>query len=198
MSSTLLAFAAMTMTSMVGYVLAYYRKSFVNPEGGGLQFGDRHLAVAPPLKLLAVLPFFLLATLCYVRSATFYNNASFVMITMPTSDPSTKPTDAAATHLTETLVWAAIFRSVGTRAFFFSLPLLMWLYGPIPMFCTSLFTLLFLKSQDFAPSFNRRQCQVRRTYSSVDSAFCRSDLSPLIINLGPLPRDSTCLFCPHV
>jgi uncharacterized membrane protein len=213
MSSALLALAAGSMTAAVGYALGYYGRSYVSAAGGGLELGDRQLAVRPPLKLAAALPCFVAAALCYVRSTAFYNDASFVAVAMPLAPPpdaSSPPSDPPSTahdHLTETLLWASVFRSLGTRAFSSSLPFLMWLYGPVPMLAASLLVLVFLASQDAAPDspFHTRPPAARRRrrkrpchyYSCLDAAFHRPDASPLI---GPpsLPKDSTCIFCPHV
>jgi len=52
-----------------------------------------------------------------------------------------------AEYVATTVNRGSYFWSLGLRAFYFSFPLFMWLFGPIPVFCTSIalvFMLYFL------------------------------------------------------
>lgn len=65
---------------------------------------------------------------------------------------------ANSTHLTPNYVGRALnkgsyFWSLGLRAFYFSFPLFLWIFGPIPLFCCSLFLVFMLYFLDITFEF---------------------------------------------
>lgn len=191
MSSSILAVGATAMTTMVGYVLTNDKKSLASGKGDMLMLGERGLPIGPQIKLATLVPCFLIASLCYVRSTTFYNNVSLLLGMLSHLNMSL----LASEHLKTSLVWASLFRWIGNRAFCISFPLFIWLYGPIPMFCSSLFTIVLLHHQDSTHRLKLAKPPLPTSFSPWHDQLTLED-SPLI-GIGPLPPDSVCLFCPH-
>lgn len=182
MSSSLLTAGSVTMSTMIGAVLKNCTNITSNKQHGLMLQEDKAL-VAPPIKLMCLLGCFLLASLCYMRSVSFYSHAN-VLLAMPfagTTLPSLTPQ-----HFQQTLIWGAYFRLFGTRALYFSLPFFVWMYGPIPMFCGSIITIIMLHFQDIVPS-------KRLSHSHSDTLqLMDSEGSPLL-----QVEDLPCIFCAH-
>lgn len=193
MSSCILATAAITLTTMVGLVLTNDEKSLASGKANPLMLGERGLIIGPPIKLATLIPFSFIATLCYVHSATLYSNASLLLSLL--SDPNTSMPLLAYEHFKKSLVSASLFRFIGSRAFCFAIPLFLWLYGPIPMFCTSLIITTLLYFQDSTHHVKLAHLQTSKS-SFASSDQLALETSPLM-DFGPLPPDSVCLFCPH-
>ncbi|KAI5073527.1 hypothetical protein GOP47_0011540 [Adiantum capillus-veneris] len=191
MSSSILATAAITMTTMLGIVFINDRRSLASGKADALMLGARGLPIGLQFKLAALVPCFFIASVCYARSATFYGNASLLLGML--SDQSMSV--LASEHLSKALVWASLFRCVGTRAIFISIPLFLWLYGPMPMFCSSLITIGILHLQDSACHAKFVKPPLSTSPSPWNDQLSLEE-SPLI-GIGPLPPDSVCLFCPH-
>ncbi|MCO5599195.1 hypothetical protein L7F22_053295 [Adiantum nelumboides] len=191
MSSTMLATTAIMMTVMVGTVLTNDRKSLAMGKANALMLGARGLPIGLQFKLATLVPCFLTASVCFVRSATFYGNVSLLLGML--SDPNISL--VASEHLGKSLVWASLFRCIGTRTMFISIPLLLWLYGPVPMFCSSLVTILVLQLQDYACRTKSMKLPLPASPSPWNDHVAFEE-SPLI-GIGPLPPDSVCLFCSH-
>ncbi|KAH7441714.1 hypothetical protein KP509_03G050400 [Ceratopteris richardii] len=189
LSSSILAAAAITLTTMTGVAVTNYRKMILSGRVNALMLGERGLTIGPEIKLAMLVPCFMLSSMCYVHSSTFYSNISLLlgMLGQPSSVP------IANKQLKKSLVSASIFRCVGNRAFVISFPLLAWLYGPVPMFCTSLLIVTILYLQD--TTYLKKRGKLQPTFSAP-SAHSFAEESPLIC-IGPLPSDSVCLFCPH-
>jgi uncharacterized membrane protein len=96
---------------------------------------------APALsaKFFAILVCFLVAFLLNVQSIRYYSHAS-VLVNVP--PPRCR---AAVGYVTDMLNRGSYFWSLGARAFYFSCPVFLWLFGPIPMFvaCVSLVCALY-------------------------------------------------------
>ncbi|KAL8141822.1 hypothetical protein V2J09_014854 [Rumex salicifolius] len=93
-------------------------------------------------EYLSVLLCFLLAFFCNMQAIRHYAHVSF-LITSPSSQGNTENIEYVARHLNQ----GSLFWSLGMRAFYLSFPLLLWIFGSIPMFvcCVVLtFVLYFL------------------------------------------------------
>lgn len=147
MASTLLATAAITLCSVIAVLVG--SNSNGNPQKISLLLGDRR-SVTASLKLLFVLVCFLIAFLCNVQCVRYYSHVSFLI---------SIPLGACAPGLTTEYVNKAIIRggqfwSIGLRSFYFSFPMFLWLFGPIPMFLCSALVTLLLHFLDTANEFN--------------------------------------------
>lgn len=82
---------------------------------------------------------FLVAFLCNVQSIRYYAHASF-LVTLPANE-------ARKDYLAGILNRGSLFWSLGLRAFYFAIPLFLWIFGPLSMFmscCSITFVLYFL------------------------------------------------------
>ncbi|KAJ9691750.1 hypothetical protein PVL29_013823 [Vitis rotundifolia] len=143
MASTVLASTAIMLSS----VMAALMTSKNGDHSFGVVFGDKS-ALGISIKYLAILVCFLLSFLLNVQSIRYYSHAS-ILINVPFKKMSLSPNSH---HLTAEYVGTIVnngsyFWSLGLRAFYFSIPLFLWLFGPIPMFLSCLLmvsTLYFL------------------------------------------------------
>ncbi|XP_066353832.1 uncharacterized protein [Miscanthus floridulus] len=159
MASTLLASTAITLSSLIAVLMssggggATAASNNNNSSNGGLLPGAPLVvgatgAPALSAKFFAILVCFLVAFLLNVQSIRYYSHAS-VLVNVP------PPAAAAAAHrhrcgravgyVTDMLNRGSYFWSLGARAFYFSCPVFLWLFGPIPMFvaCVALVCALY-------------------------------------------------------
>jgi uncharacterized membrane protein len=147
MASTLLATAAITLCSVIGVLV-----SSIAPQeaAGGVLLGDKRL-VTSSIKLLCVLVCFLVAFLCNVQAVRYYSHVSFlVSIPIGPSAPGLSPE-----YVNKAIARGGQFWSIGLRAFYFSFPLFFWLFGPIPMFVSSVVLVVLLHFLDTAKEFKQ-------------------------------------------
>ncbi|XP_010541513.1 PREDICTED: uncharacterized protein LOC104814955 [Tarenaya hassleriana] len=147
MASTLLATTAITLSSLIAVLMT----SASGVRSGWNVFGDKSDR-AFSVKFFAILVCFLVAFLLNVQSIRYYSHAS-VLINVPfkhmTSMSLSKPVDShphsviTLDYVSSTVNRGSYFWSLGLRAFYFSFPLFLWIFGPIPMFCCC-FVLVFL------------------------------------------------------
>jgi uncharacterized membrane protein len=112
--------------------------------------GDK-LLVTSSIKLLCVLVCFLVAFLCNVQAVRYYSHVSFlVSIPIGPSAPGLSPE-----YVNKAIARGGQFWSIGLRAFYFSFPLFFWLFGPIPMFVSSVVLVVLLHFLDTAKEFKQ-------------------------------------------
>ncbi|XP_066350877.1 uncharacterized protein [Miscanthus floridulus] len=134
MASTVLASVAITLSSLVAGLMAS------GASGGGRLFSASGLAVgagsgeaALATKFFAVLVCFLVAFLLNVQSIRYYSHTG-LLVNVPLA-AHRRPARAVG-YVTGTLNRGFYFWSLGVRAYYFSCPVFLWLFGPIPM-CAS-------------------------------------------------------------
>ncbi|XP_039065369.1 uncharacterized protein LOC120210744 [Hibiscus syriacus] len=146
MASTLLATISITLSSLIGVFVS----SDADNSTSEIVFGNK-TPLLSAIKYFSILLCFLVAFLCNVQCIRYYAHVSF-LITLPASVDNTETVEYVARNLNRgSYCW-----SLGLRAFYLSFPLLLWIFGPIPMFlCCSMmsFLLYFL---DTTSSFTRR------------------------------------------
>ena len=134
MASTLLATTAITLSSLIGV--------FANNDSDTkLVYGNK-TSLNSSIKRLSMSLCFLVAFLCNVQSIRYYAHASFLITT-----PALKGKKDFIEYVAKTLNRGNYSWSLGLRAFYLSFPLVLWIYGPIPMFaccCLTSFILYFL------------------------------------------------------
>ncbi|CAL0307773.1 unnamed protein product [Lupinus luteus] len=140
MASTLLASTAIMLSSLIAVLM-----SSVNREKTIVSevFGDRsNLGLS--IKFFSILLCFLLAFLLNVQSIRYYSHAS-ILINVPFKKLSQnlRHQMLTAEYVATTVNRGSYFWSLGLRAFYFSFPLFMWIFGPIPMLF-SCFVLVFM------------------------------------------------------
>ncbi|MQM18496.1 hypothetical protein Taro_051490 [Colocasia esculenta] len=151
MASTLMASTAIMLCSLIAVLMT---------NSGGwpsrLEEGRAKMVVGDvselglTIKFFAILACFLLAFLFEVQSVRYYSHSS-ILINVPAAAAAPKagqwtsrqPRLITPEYVAETVNMASYFWSLGLRAFYFSFPLFLWIFGPIPMFLCSV-VLVFL------------------------------------------------------
>nr|CAB3480020.1 unnamed protein product [Digitaria exilis] len=134
MASTVLASVAITLSSLVvALVASGAAHGLFSGSGGGLVvFGSGGEAVLT-LKFFAILVCFLVAFLLNVQSIRYYSHTG-LLVNVPLA-AHRRPASAVG-YVTGTLNRGFYFWSLGVRAYYFSCPVFLWLFGPVPM-CAS-------------------------------------------------------------
>ncbi|BAT72671.1 uncharacterized protein LOC124832000 [Vigna umbellata] len=153
MASTLLATTAITLSSLIGVFAS-------NESDTKLVYGNK-TSLNSSIKRLSISLCFLVAFLCNVQSIRYYAQVSFLITTHALKGQRDFIEYAARSLNRGSYAW-----SLGLRAFYFSFPLVLWIYGPIPMFACSCFTSFILYFLDtttkitrdlHTKSFNKRE-----------------------------------------
>ncbi|KAL5222509.1 hypothetical protein ABZP36_027222 [Zizania latifolia] len=146
MAATVLASVAITLSSLVAALMASgVAHGVFSGAGGdsGLQGGQGQLVVgaggeaALSIKFFAILVCFLVAFLLNVQSIRYYSHAG-ILVNVPLHAHRRRRPGLAVDYVTAALNRGSYFWSLGVRAFYFSCPVFLWLFGPIPMFAACL------------------------------------------------------------
>ncbi|KAF8379855.1 hypothetical protein HHK36_029304 [Tetracentron sinense] len=145
MASTLLASTAIMLSSLIAVLM-----SNNGARPAGFVYGDKS-ELGFSIKFFCILVCFLLAFLLNVQSIRYYSHAS-ILINVPIKKKISTP------HLTPDFVGRTVnkgsyFWSLGLRAFYFSFPLFLWIFGPIPMFLSCLLLIFVLYFLDVTSEF---------------------------------------------
>ncbi|XP_062192602.1 uncharacterized protein LOC133896101 [Phragmites australis] len=137
MASTVLASVAITLSALVAALMAsdaahgFFARSG-SGSGAGLVLGAAGKA-ALTVKFFAILVCFLVAFLLNVQSIRYYSHTG-LLVNVPLR--AHRRPARAIDYVTGTLNRGFYFWSLGVRAYYFSCPIFLWLFGPIPM-CAS-------------------------------------------------------------
>ncbi|KAK8686710.1 hypothetical protein V6N13_125730 [Hibiscus sabdariffa] len=148
MASTLLATIAITLSSLISVFVSSSSDS--GNSTSEIVYGNKTPLVSA-IKYFSILLCFLVAFLCNMQSIRYYAHVSF-LVTLPSSVDNMETVEYVARNLNR----GSYFWSLGLRAFYLSFSLLLWIFGPIPMFlccCMMSFLLYFL---DTTSSFTRQ------------------------------------------
>ncbi|CAL1388496.1 unnamed protein product [Linum trigynum] len=135
-AATVLASISLTLSSLIGAWLGGNSPNVFQSE---LIYGDTR-ACTLSIKYISLMLCFLLAFSCFVSSATHFVHANY-LISIPSSDVPVKSVES-------TVIRAGDFWCLGLRALYFALNLLMWFFGPVPMFVSAVITVAILCSAD--------------------------------------------------
>ncbi|KAL7139478.1 hypothetical protein ABFS83_09G054000 [Erythranthe nasuta] len=163
MASTLLATAAITLSSLI----SVYVSNKSSSPSSGFVYGNKSQLMSS-VKLFAILVCFLVAFLCNVQSIRYYAHVSF-LATVPEYRDRKEAIEYVARHLNR----GSYFWSLGLRAFYLSFPLFLWVFGPIPMFVccfTMIFVLYFLDTtSNFTREMHSHSIKEETTDGDVES-----------------------------
>ncbi|XAR71560.1 hypothetical protein NMG60_11017898, partial [Bertholletia excelsa] len=152
MASTVLASTAILLSSLIAVLMS-------NNDGGNsagrVDFGNRSL-LGLSIKFFCILVCFLGGFLLTVQSIRYYSHVS-ILINVPV-DQRCRSHRLYVEYVGRTLNKASYFWSMGLRAFYFSFPLFLWIFGPIPMFISCPILVLLLYFLDF--TFEKDQGKV--------------------------------------
>lgn len=140
MASTLMASTAITLGSLIAVLMT--NSALHNVHNQTLVLGNKS-ELMQSVKLFAILVCFLLAFLLNVQSVRYYSHAN-VLINVPVLKNRTM----AINYVTRAVNRGSYFWSLGLRAYYFSFPLFLWVFGPIPMFACCLIMAFVLYSLD--------------------------------------------------
>ncbi|QCD76806.1 hypothetical protein DEO72_LG1g427 [Vigna unguiculata] len=135
-AATFLASVSLTLSSLIGAWVANTSNIFFQRE---LIYGDT-TPTTITIKYICLLTCFLLAFSCFVQSARHFVHANY-LISTPDSFVPVSSVEIA-------VIRGGDFWSLGLRALYFALDLLLWFFGPIPMFISSLAMVLVLNYLD--------------------------------------------------
>ncbi|KAL9264081.1 hypothetical protein AKJ16_DCAP24031 [Drosera capensis] len=135
-AATYLATVSLTLSSLIGTWIQSNATVFQST----LIYGDTRSSTMT-LKYISLLVCFLLAFSCFVHSTRKFIHSNY-LISMPNSN--------IPIHYVEVpVIRGNEFWQLGLRALYFALDLLMWFFGPIPMFVSSVIMVVLLLSLDF-------------------------------------------------
>ncbi|PPS19444.1 hypothetical protein GOBAR_AA01123 [Gossypium barbadense] len=148
MASTLLATIAITLSSLISVFVSSSSDS--GNTSSEIVFGNKTRLLSS-IKYFSILLCFLVAFLCNVQSIRYYAHVSFlVTLSSPIDDMET------VEYVARNLNRGSYFWSLGLRAFYLSFSLLLWIFGPIPMFLCSCMMSFLLYFLDTTSSFTRQ------------------------------------------
>ncbi|XWS38081.1 hypothetical protein CRYUN_Cryun19dG0100200 [Craigia yunnanensis] len=147
MASNLLASTAIMLSSLIAVLMT----SSSSDRLSWFVFGDRS-DLAFSIKFFWILVCFLVAFLLNLQSIRYYSHAS-ILINVPMKKMSQhqRHHHLTAEYVATTVNRGSYFWSLGLRAFYFSFPLFLWIFGPLPMFfcCISLVLMLYFLDVTF-------------------------------------------------
>ncbi|KAG9159459.1 hypothetical protein Leryth_011011 [Lithospermum erythrorhizon] len=132
--ATYLSSVSLTLSSLIGAWLA--NSNIFQSE---MIYGDTREATIA-VKYISLLICFLLAFACFVQSSRCFIHASYLM--------SIPDSDVPIYYVQLAVIRGSDFWSIGLRALYFALNLLLWFFGPIPMFASSIGTVCVLHHLD--------------------------------------------------
>ncbi|KAL6333114.1 hypothetical protein AAG906_028297 [Vitis piasezkii] len=131
-AATFLASVSLTLSSIIG---AWIGSSSNNVFQSELIYGDTRPSTIS-IKYISLLTCFLLAFSCFVQSARCFVHANYLI--------STPDSDIPVKNVEMVVIRAGEFWSLGLRAIYFAIDLLLWFFGPIPMFVCSVVLVILL------------------------------------------------------
>ena len=136
-ASIYLATISLTLSSLIGAWIANSSNAVFESN---IIYGDIRSSTMS-IKYISLLTCFLLAFSCFVQSARHLVHVSYLI-----SNPSC---DIHASTVELSVIRGGELWSLGLRALYFALNLLLWFFGPIPMFVSSIILVIILHHLDF-------------------------------------------------
>ncbi|XXG66778.1 hypothetical protein AAC387_Pa06g0283 [Persea americana] len=135
-ASTYLASLSITLSSLIGtWVGSSSSKVFMDK----VIYGDTSPTTSS-IKFITLLSFFLVAFTSFIQSARYFLHANFLM--------STPDSNIPVSYVQTAVIRGSNFWSVGLRSLYFATTLLLWIFGPIPMFTCSVSVVVALHFLD--------------------------------------------------
>ena len=135
-AATSMSSISLTLSSLIG---AWVGSSSQNIFKSGFIYGDTSSSTIS-IKYISLLACFLLAFACFVQSARYFVQVNF-FISMPNSEIPVK-------YVQKAMLSGGVFWSVGLRALYLAVTLLLWIFGPIPMFVSSVILVVIMHNLD--------------------------------------------------
>ncbi|XP_057540817.1 uncharacterized protein LOC130818676 [Amaranthus tricolor] len=163
-ASSFMASTSLTLSSLIG---AWIGSSSSNEIVARMIYGDTGISITS-IKYISILLFFLLAFASFVQSSRCYVQAN-LLLSMPKAEVPEE-------LVVESLIHGGNFWQVGLRAIYFAVTMLMWIFGPIPMFlsCATMVMVLHVLDvnnkymHDFSGSNGKGRDQMGGTFEQQD------------------------------
>ncbi|KAF8032154.1 hypothetical protein BT93_D1165 [Corymbia citriodora subsp. variegata] len=136
-AATFLASVSLTLSSLLGAWIANSDANNTFRQLGGL--GDPDPS-ASAIKYMSLLACFILAFAFFLQSARHFIHANFLV--------TTKIESISKEDVKVVIIRGGEFSSLGLRAIYFALALLLWFFGPVPMFVASTILVMILYHHD--------------------------------------------------
>ncbi|XP_057837874.2 uncharacterized protein LOC131048049 [Cryptomeria japonica] len=162
-ASTFMAGLSITLSSLIGTIVGSSTTSSQSKLlANHIIYGDRSSSTSS-VKYATLLICFLIAFISQVQCIRYYVQVNFLISTPGSSVP--------AHYVEHAVIRGSNFWSLGVRAYYFAFPLLLWVFGPIPMFSCCLGMVCFLyfidtKDNPISP-FGSKEEQKRVIQKSV-------------------------------
>ncbi|MCD9560099.1 hypothetical protein HAX54_018542 [Datura stramonium] len=163
--ATFLASVSLTLSSLIG---AWMANNSV--FSSGVIYGDTRPETIS-IKFISLLIFFLMAFACFVQSSRCFIHANYLI--------TTPDTDIPISYVELAVIRGGEFWSLGLRALYFATTLLLWFFGPIPMFATSIgmvFLLHYLDKNTKQLHNHRSSGKRKQFYKRVEETTSRVTL----------------------
>ncbi|KAK4439154.1 hypothetical protein Salat_0250300 [Sesamum alatum] len=135
-AATSLASISLALSSLIG---AWIGSAYHNENITSRIYGNTSATIVY-LKYIALLSCFMVAFACFVQTARCFVHANF-LISTPNCEMPVRNVESAV--ISGSNFWVA-----GLRSLYFATNLLLWIFGPIPMFVCSVITVLLLHYLD--------------------------------------------------
>ncbi|KAL3652586.1 hypothetical protein CASFOL_002267 [Castilleja foliolosa] len=135
-AATSFASISLTLSSLIG---AWIGSSYHNDYITNSIYGNTSPTIVY-VKYISLLACFLIAFACFVQTARCFVHANF-LISMPNCEMPVKNVESA-------VIRGSNFWVVGLRSLYFATNLLLWIFGPVPMFISSVVTVAVLQYVD--------------------------------------------------
>ncbi|KAL0301209.1 UNVERIFIED_CONTAM: hypothetical protein Sradi_6397700 [Sesamum radiatum] len=149
-AATALSSISLVLSSLIG---AWIGSSTANIFTNNYIYGSRTPSIVY-IKYIALLSCFLVAFACFVQTARHFIHANF-LISMPNSD-------IPVGCIEREVIKGSNFWLIGLRSLCFAITLLLWIFGPIPMFACSVIMVGLLLNLDKNTTPLHRYEPVRR------------------------------------
>ncbi|KAG4911077.1 hypothetical protein AAZX31_20G201400 [Glycine max] len=163
MGSTLMATTSILLSAGLAAVISstYSVKKPLNDAVYGA-----HSEFMVALKYVTLLTIFLFSFFCHTLSIRFFNQVS-ILICTPQQDVIMSSA-VTPQYLTELLEKGTILSTVGNRLFYSALPLLLWIFGPVLVFMSSVAMLPVLYNLDFVCGNNNGKGKIMKNDKGED------------------------------
>jgi len=142
MGSTLMATTCVLLCSgLAAMISSTY--SVKKPLNDSVYGAHGELMVA--MKYVTLLVFFLFSFFCHSLSVRFLNQVNYLVNTVQYCGSSLITAD----YVSELFEKGSIFNAVGNRIFYLGFPLILWIFGPVLVFVSSIAILPILYNLDF-------------------------------------------------
>ncbi|GFP79645.1 hypothetical protein PHJA_000108000 [Phtheirospermum japonicum] len=135
-AATSFASISLTLSSLIG---AWIGSSYQSDYIASTIYGNTTPTIVY-VKYISLLACFLIAFACFVQTARCFVHANF-LISMPNCEMPVENVESA-------VIRGSNFWVVGLRSLYFATNLLLWIFGPVPMFVSSVVTVVLLQYVD--------------------------------------------------